>query len=139
MIMAILIQSLASEIACNYAPNHPKPNPQSAGIDTHDLVENTMRFKATEAAIWGIPAVNYDVMYQAALKTGMKDNQIIYWSKPCNWQNQFLTPNTDALYFLPFYNTKAGPIVVEIPAASKGTIVGTLMDCWQTPLEDVGG
>ena len=29
-------------------------------------------------------------------------------------------------------------MVLEIPPAVGGTIVGTVMDCWQTPLEDVG-
>jgi len=137
-IMAILILTLISGIACNHAPNPPGPNPLSAEIGTQNLASNIVRSRAMESALWGMSAVNYDAMYQAALKVGMKDNQFIYWSKPCNWQNQFLTPNTDALYFLPFYNTKAGPIVVEIPSATNGTIVGTLMDCWQTPLEDVG-
>lgn len=55
------------------------------------------------------------------------------------WKNQTLTPNPDAIYVMPFYNTKdVGPIVVEIPPADEGTIVGSLMDCWQTALEDVG-
>ena len=38
-----------------------------------------------------------------------------------------------------FYDTKdAGPIVLEIPPAGEGTIVGSIDDCWQTALEDVG-
>jgi hypothetical protein len=67
-------------------------------------------------------------------------NQILYWTHPSDWKNQTLTPNTDALYLMPFFNTKdVGPIVIEIPPAGPhGSIVGTLMDCWQTPLEDVG-
>src|SRR4029077_15627368 len=32
----------------------------------------------------------------------------------------------------------AGPMVLEIPAAGEGSITGSIMDCWQTPLEDVG-
>jgi hypothetical protein len=28
--------------------------------------------------------------------------------------------------------------VLEIPPADEGTIVGSIMDCWQIPLEDVG-
>ena len=31
-----------------------------------------------------------------------------------------------------------GPVVMEIPPAEGGDIVGTIMDAWQTPLEDVG-
>jgi hypothetical protein len=40
---------------------------------------------------------------------------------------------------MPFFNTKdAGPMVLEIPAADDGSITGTIMDCWQSALEDVG-
>jgi hypothetical protein len=40
---------------------------------------------------------------------------------------------------LVFTNTKeVGPLVLEIPPADDGSIVGTIMDCWQTALEDVG-
>ncbi len=90
--------------------------------------------------IWGIPAVNYDAMYQAMVSAAHGSfNQILYWTRPSDWKNQTLTPNTDALYLMPFFNTKdAGPMVLEIPPAQGGAIVGTVMDCWQTPLEDVG-
>jgi hypothetical protein len=40
---------------------------------------------------------------------------------------------------MPFFNTaEAGPTVLEIPPADEGSITGSVMDCWQTPLEDVG-
>ena len=40
---------------------------------------------------------------------------------------------------MPFTNTKdVGAVVLEIPAADEGSITGTVMDCWQAPLEDVG-
>ena len=80
------------------------------------------------------------MMYQAMVNAAHgRFDQILYWTHPFDWKNQTLTPNTDALYFMPFFNTKdAGPIVLEIPPAHDGTIVGTVMDCWQTPLEDVG-
>jgi hypothetical protein len=32
----------------------------------------------------------------------------------------------------------AGPMVLEIPPADDGSITGTIMDCWQMALEDVG-
>jgi hypothetical protein len=31
-----------------------------------------------------------------------------------------------------------GPVVLEIPPADQGSITGSIMDCWQTALEDVG-
>jgi hypothetical protein len=96
--------------------------------------------RASEAVIWGLPAVNFAAMLEA-MKRDVKgeNNQIVFWSKPLNWRNQTLTPNTEALYFMPFFNTeKTGPIVIEIPAADDGSITGTIMDCWQTAQEDVG-
>jgi hypothetical protein len=38
-----------------------------------------------------------------------------------------------------FFNTKdAGPVVLEIPPADGGPITGTIDDCWQTAIEDIG-
>jgi hypothetical protein len=90
--------------------------------------------------IWGIPVVNYDAMYKAMVSAASGFfNQILYWTRLFDWKNQTLTPNPNALYLMPFFNTKdVGPMVLEIPPAQGGTIVGTIMDCWQTPLEDVG-
>jgi hypothetical protein len=101
--------------------------------------EQMVYSRAIEAVNWGMPAVNYDLMLQAA--TGIKGtyNQIIYWSRLPDWMNQTLTPNPDVIYLMPFINTKdVGPIVLEIPAADNGTLVGSIMDCWQMALEDIG-
>jgi hypothetical protein len=95
--------------------------------------------RAIEAVIWGMPAVNYDLMLQEMLKLGGKPNQIVYWSRLPDWKNQTLTPNPDAIYLMPFINTKdVGPVVIEIPPADEGSITGTIMDAWQMPLADVG-
>ena len=95
--------------------------------------------RAVQAVIWGIPAVNYDAMFQAFCAAGGRANQMVFWSGLCNWHNQTLTPNTDTLYLIPFFNTAdAGPMVLEIPAAGEIPIVGSVMDCWQTALDDVG-
>jgi hypothetical protein len=95
--------------------------------------------RAVEAVIWGMPMVNYDLMYQAAVQNKGNANQIVYWSRLPSWKNQTLTPNPDAVYLMPFYNTKdVGPMVLEIPPADEGSIVGSLDDCWQTAIEDVG-
>ena len=93
---------------------------------------------AVEAVIWGMPAVNTELMYQAMLKLGGKPNQIVYWSGLLDWKNQTLTPNPDVIYFMAFFNTKDGPVVIEIPRADDGVINGSIMDPWQAALEDVG-
>jgi hypothetical protein len=79
-------------------------------------------------------------MFQAAVREAKSDfNQVIYWSRLPDWKIQTLTPNPDAIYFTPFINTKeVGPMLLEIPPADKGSITGTVMDLWQSPLEDVG-
>src|SRR5262249_20619456 len=77
-----------------------------------DLGERAIYRRAVEAVVWGMPAVNYDLMLQEMLtKTKGKVNQLIYWGRPLDWRNQTLTPNPDTIYFMAFFNTKtAGPI-----------------------------
>jgi hypothetical protein len=98
-----------------------------------------MHRRAVEAVIWGMPVVNYDLMYQAMVRAKGGFNQIAYWSRLPDWKIQTLTPNPDAIYLTPFINTKdVGPVALEIPAADEGSITGTVMDVWQCALEDVG-
>jgi hypothetical protein len=41
-----------------------------------------------EAAIWGMPLVNFDAMRQAYFRdAGAKYNDVMYWSKPSDWKN----------------------------------------------------
>jgi hypothetical protein len=80
--------------------------------------------RAVEAAIWGMPAVNFQLMLDAFRGLGGKPNQVIYWSRPVNWKNQALTPNPDTIYFTAFYDTRSGPVVLEIPAAGDGSFTG---------------
>ena len=112
----------------------------SEAASFQDLERQVLQHRAIEAVIWGMPTVNRDLMHQAMLReTKAKDNQMLYWSRLLDWKNQTLTPNTDVIYLTPHFDTKeVGPVVMEIPPAEGGAIVGTIMDAWQTPLEDVG-
>jgi len=109
---------------------------QNYSVD--DLAQRTVERRAVEAVIWGMPAVNTELMYQAMLDLGGKPNQIVYWSGLLDWKNQTLTPNPDVIYFMAFFDTKDGPVVIEIPPAGDGVINGSIMDPWQAALEDVG-
>lgn len=103
------------------------------------LSRRTIERRAIEAVNWGIPAVDTDLMLQAAIKAGGGPNQMTYWSRLFGWKNQTLTPNPDAIYFTPFFDTsKVGPMVLEIPPAEGGSITGSVMDRWQMAIEDVG-
>ncbi|MGC4075022.1 MAG: DUF1254 domain-containing protein [Nibricoccus sp.] len=104
-----------------------------------ELQQRAIHRRAVEAVIWGIPAVNYERMLQAAAAHGAKLNQVVYWSRPVNSKNQTLTPNPDTIYFNPFYDTSKGPIVVEIPPVDADhVIVGSFDVSWQNALADVG-
>src|SRR5262245_4092950 len=104
-----------------------------------DLADRMAQRRAVEAVNWGIPAVNFDRMRQAMVRAGGTFNQIVYWSRLGDWKNQTLTPNPDVIYLMPFINTRdVGAVVLEIPPSEGGTIAGTVTDCWQGALEDVG-
>src|SRR6476620_8862119 len=107
-------------------------------FSANDLTRRIVERRAVEAVIWGMPAVNYDRMHQEMLRLGGRPNQIVYWSGLLDWRNQTLTPNPDVIYFMAFFNTKDGPVVIEIPPSGDGVINGSIMDPWQAALEDVG-
>jgi hypothetical protein len=113
---------------------------QAQSLSAEDLARRTVERRAVEAVIWGMPAVNFDLLYQAMVKSKGSWNQIVYWSRLPDWKNQTLTPNPDIIYVFPFFDTKdVGPMVMEIPpAGAEGSITGSIDDAWQTALEDVG-
>lgn len=92
-------------------------------LTAEQLTERAIHRRAVEAVIWGMPAVNYERMLQAAIDNGAKPNQVVYWSRPVNSKNQTLTPNPDTIYLNPFYETQDGPVVVEIPPAEAGQVI----------------
>ena len=95
--------------------------------------------RAVEAAIWGIPIVNFDLMFQAFARIGGAMNQIVYWSKLLDWKNQTTTPNPNSIYFMPFFDTaEIGTDRRRNPARRRRIDHRHAMDCWQTAFEDVG-
>lgn len=109
------------------------PSTTESTYNSADLAERAIQRRAIEAVIWGMPAVNYHLMYQEMVnKVEGGFNQVLYWSRLLDWKNQTLTPNPDVIYLMPFFNTKdAGPVVLEIPPADDGLINGSIMNYWQ--------
>jgi len=111
---------------------------QSA-LSLDNIEQRSLERRATEVAIWAMPAVNADLMLQAFEKAGGAPNQIAYWSRLPSWKNQTLTPNPDTVYLIAFLDTKAaGPMVLEFPPADDGSITANIDNVWQVALEDAG-
>jgi hypothetical protein len=136
-IARIMSLMAASFFACSFTGSFAQERPT---LSAAELKERTIHRRAVEAIIWGMPAVNYERMLQVALaRAQKKPNEMIYWSRPVNWKTQTLTPNPDTIYFQPFYDTRSGPVVIEIPPATDdNVIVGSIDDAWQNALTDVG-
>ena len=113
---------------------------RGTALTSSELAKRALHRRAIEASIWGMPAVNYHLMYQEMVRTVKGGfNEVLYWSRLLDWQNQTLTPNPDVIYLMPFINTKdVGPVVLEIPPADDGVFNGSVMNYWQAAIEDVG-
>src|SRR5262245_42788134 len=63
---------------------------QAADTAPDEANKRLIEARAVEAVIWGMPAVNYDLMLQEFKRIGGKENQIVYWSRPLDGNNQTL-------------------------------------------------
>lgn len=128
------LAALALALACCSVVS-ANPSPFTAS----DLAQRTVERRAVEAAIWGMPLVNFDAMRQAYFRdAGARYNDIIYWSRPSDALNQVTTPNNSTSYVMFFANLKNGPVVVDVPPARDLSLYGTLIDAWTVPVLDVG-
>jgi hypothetical protein len=104
-----------------------------------DFEEQIVYNRAIEAVIWGMPAVNSELMHESLIKVKGDYNQVVYWSGLIGSKNQTLTPNSDVIYINPLYDTRQGPVVLEIPPVEGvSSLTGSLDDGWQTAIEDIG-
>src|ERR1700756_544096 len=81
---AFVILSAALFVTMQVAPQFMA---RAQTVTAQDLARRTIERRAVEAVIWGMPAVNLDLMLQAMLKLGGKPNQVVYWSRLPDWKN----------------------------------------------------
>jgi len=94
---------------------------------------------AVHAAKWGTPIVSFDAMRQAFFRdAGAKYGDVAYLSRFADWRFQITTPNASTRYVYLNFNTKDGPVVLEVPPAVGAGLFGSILDAWQMPLVDVG-
>ena len=95
--------------------------------------------RAVEAVVWAMPLMNFKKFRDALADAGVGPNDIGYFSQVQDWKFQTATPNNTTPYINFYWNLDDGPIVVEIPASIPGVgVFGTIMDAWQSPIDDVG-
>ena len=61
---------------------------QAQDYSAEELARRTLKRRAVEAVMWGMPAVNFDLMYQAFVGVKGGPNQIAYWSRPLDWKTR---------------------------------------------------
>jgi hypothetical protein len=74
-----------------------------------------------------MPAINFDLMLQAAMSAKAEPNQIVFWSRLPDWKSQTLTPNPDAArpaiagrHWHPGHRRRSDRIVGSIAAPACG-------------------
>ena len=107
-------------------------------VSSDDLARRAIERRAVEAAIWGMPIVSVDAMRQAFFRAGAQYGDVVYCSKPADWKFQTTTPNASSLYVYLNFNTKDGPVVLDIPQAIGAGLFGSVLDAWSLPVADVG-
>jgi hypothetical protein len=96
--------------------------------------------RAFEALLWNMPAVAiYSFRRAAFTHLGMKDNDIIAYSRPATPHLEAITANSTTPYISAFTDLQKGPVVLEVPAAgTDGSLYGQIVDAWQFTIADVG-
>ena len=84
---------LTGLIACQAGPSTHASGPSRADATTpsvtrpapklsaQDLARRTIERRAVEAVIWGMPAVNAELMFQAVHEAKGDFNQVVHWSR----------------------------------------------------------
>jgi hypothetical protein len=94
---------------------------------------------AIDAAIWGTPLVGTSALHEAAVRdAGAGEGDIVYLSAPADSRFRAPTPNASTLYAYFHVDTRAGPLLLEMPPALGAGLFGSILDAWQAPAVDLG-
>ena len=108
-------------------------NPTVVGQLRHD--------RLVDLANWAMPYVSFFANKDALIRDfGAEPGTVVYWSEPFGSEVQMLTPNDTSLYFTTQLELFDGPVTVEVPPVHENglSFFGSIMNAWQTPLEDIG-
>lgn len=95
--------------------------------------------RGIEAMNWAILAVSIMSMRKANFSLGGGYNTVYWMSKPPTALQEAITANNQTPYASINLSTKSGPVVLDVPPASKRTaIFGSAINVWQVPIADIG-
>ncbi len=108
--------------------------------EVEDIEYQMLVQRATQAAIWGMPAAGMvDFLKGIRRDLGGDYNDIVYLNKPFDSKHGFLTANDVTAYAWASMTSEPGPLVIEVPAATeKVNYFGTIVNAWDVPIVDVG-
>jgi len=95
--------------------------------------------RATQAAIYYMPAVAQIDFIKATRRAGGDYDTVNFVTKPFGSEKGFLTANDTTAYAWGSISTKKGAMVVEVPPMTdKIDYFGSFISAWHVPLVDVG-
>ncbi len=106
--------------------------PSQATLDK--VYDNLDYTRAFEAFVDTMQGVNAAAIRKGILDIGVKDNEILVFSKLMDAKSLFLTANADTVYFIGILDLTQGPMVLETPPNA----LGTLDDMWWRWVIDFG-
>jgi hypothetical protein len=137
LVLATCTQSTKTETDNSITDNTVN---NKAAFKPANIDEELQYNRAIEATIWGVPAVSM-VAIRQSLKRDLDANfgDIIYFSKVLDSKHELLTANNQTPYVVIVLDLRNGPMVLEVPAATKKVaFFGSAIDSWEIPLADIG-
>ena len=97
----------------------------------YDHIDFTHAYNAFVNTMQG---VNFEAIHRGFQAAGVKDNEILVFSKLMDAKSLFLTANADTVYFIGTLDLSKGPTVLQTPPKA----LGTLDDAWWRWVIDFG-
>ena len=144
VIAGLMTASLAMPVFADNLPTDPIGGKPPAG--TQPSFSNFATFKdqvlyqrAFEAVLWSMPMVSKLGMRRGNLSIGADENVVLAWSAGATPLLETLTTNNVSPYVVAMTDLRKGPVVLEIPVATKkASLFGQIADHWYQTFADIG-
>lgn len=106
--------------------------PSKATLDkVYDHLDFTHALRAFSDTLQG---VSIHAVRKGLQDIGVKDNEVVVFSKLMDAKSLFLTANADTIYVIGGLDLTKGPVVIEVPPE----VLGTVQDAWFRWVIDMG-